>query len=85
MRGIIKSLEALDRTPVGNVSDLSIKAGNGKITIKWADPQDENWKGTKLVYKLGSYPTNINDGIQILDNKEKDKYKENGFTKEEKI
>lgn len=70
-----------------NVSNLDIKVGNGKVEILWSDPQDTvvdeqkicTWKGTKLVYKTGSYPQNIKDGVLLVDNKERDKYKTNGF------
>lgn len=70
-----------------NVSGLKIKAGNQKLTLSWSDPADTVtdgqtlcvWKGTKLVQKIGSFPENIKDGILLLDNQERDKYKTNGF------
>lgn len=71
-----------------NVVNPSLSAGNGSITVLWGDPEDTTidgtvmaeWQGTKLVYKVGAYPTNENDGILAVDNKVKDKYKTNGFT-----
>lgn len=70
-----------------NVSDFSIKVGNGKLTVFWSDPGDTviegqticTWKGTKLIQKVGSYPTNVKDGTQLVDNQVLDNYKENGF------
>lgn len=70
-----------------NVSNASIKVGNGKLTIKWSDPGNTvvdgqllcTWKGTKLVQKAGSFPTNIKDGTVLLDNQVKDAYATNGF------
>ncbi|WP_113674573.1 hypothetical protein [Vallitalea guaymasensis] len=70
-----------------NVSDATIKVGNGKLTIKWSDPGDTvvdgqllcTWEGTKLVQKAGSFPENIKDGTVILDNKVKDAYLSDGF------
>ena len=71
-----------------NVVNPSLSAGNGNITVLWSDPEDTTidgtvmaeWQGTKLVYKVGAYPTNVNDGILAVDNQIKDQYKTNGFT-----
>ena len=71
-----------------NVVNPSLSAGNGSITVLWGDPEDTTidgtvmaeWQGTKLVYKVGAYPTNVNDGILAVDNQIKDQYKTNGFT-----
>lgn len=70
-----------------NVESLKIKTGNGKVTIYWSDPSDTifdeqvvcTWKGTKLIYKAGSYPENIKDGVLVLDNQMRDAYKTEGF------
>lgn len=70
-----------------NVSDISLKTGNTKLTIAWSDPSDTiiegqtlcTWKGTKLVQKVGSFPENPKDGTLILDNQTRDKYKTSGF------
>ena len=71
-----------------NVVNPSLSIGNGSITVLWGDPEDTTidgtvmaeWRGTKLVYKVGSYPTNVNDGTLAVDNQVKDQYKTNGFT-----
>ena len=71
-----------------NVVNPSLSIGNGSITVLWGDPEDTTidgtvmaeWQGTKLVYKVGSYPTNVNDGTLAVDNQVKDQYKTTGFT-----
>ena len=71
-----------------NVVNPSLNTGNGSITVLWGDPEDTTidgtvmaeWQGTKLVYKVGAYPTNVNDGTLAVDNQVKDQYKTNGFT-----
>lgn len=71
-----------------NVVNPSLITGNGKITVLWGDPENTiidgtvmaEWQGTKLVYKVGSYPTTVNDGTLAVDNQIKDQYKTNGFT-----
>jgi len=70
-----------------NVSDLSLKVGNQKLTIKWSDPGNTvvdgqilcTWKGTKLVMKAGAYPETEKDGTVIVDNQTLNQYKTNGF------
>ena len=70
-----------------NVVGPKVKIGNAKLTIAWGDPGDTvvggqticTWKGTKLVQKAGSFPTNIKDGTVLLDNQVKDAYATNGF------
>ena len=71
-----------------NVVNPALSVGNGSITVLWGDPEDTTidgtvmaeWRGTKLVYKVGSYPTNVNDGTLAVDNQVKDQYKTTGFT-----
>ena len=70
-----------------DVINAKVKVGNQKLTISWGDPDNTVvdghticiWKGTKLVQKVGSYPENVKDGILLVDNQEKDKYKNSGF------
>lgn len=69
------------------VQIIKITGAVGKTAIWWSDPQDTTldaivfvkWAGTLVVRKEGSAPINEKDGIIILDNKERDKYKENPF------
>lgn len=71
----------------GDCTDISVKAGNGKLTIFWSDPEDITadgqvvcrWAGTKLVQKAGSYPKNPKDGVVLANNQTRDAYKDNGF------
>lgn len=70
-----------------NVIYPRIISGNEKLTIYWNDPGDTivdgqllcTWKGTKLVRKIGSYPENVRDGVQLLDNQVLNAYGINGF------
>lgn len=70
-----------------NVVEPKVKIGNGQLTILWSDPADTvvsgqtlcTWKGTKLIQKIGAFPESVKDGVQLVDNQERDAYKENGF------
>jgi hypothetical protein len=64
----------------GNVSGINIAPGSGVLKIKFTDPDDTAWAGTKVVMKAGSYPNNERDGTVILDNTTKNTYSENPFT-----
>lgn len=74
--------------PVGPCTSISATPGNGSITIKWTDPSDvivgettiATWSGTKLLYKAGSYPENVNDGILVVDSKVRNQYSSTGYT-----
>lgn len=70
-----------------NVSNLKVKVGNGCLFVCWNDPSDTiieeqllcTWKGTKLVMKQGAFPEDAKDGILLVDNQVRDKYKTDGF------
>ena len=70
-----------------DVSDLSASAGNTQVTVLWSDPADSviegvtlsKWAGSKLVRKEGAYPTNVTDGVLLVDNKTRDTYKTTGY------
>ena len=57
------------KNPVINTRGTTVK-------LKWQDPDDTildnqylcTWAGTKIVKKLGSYPTKEDDGILVVDN-----------------
>lgn len=58
------------------------------VVLKGADPDDTKtaegtiakWQGTKIVRKVGSYPTKVSDGTLVVDYQVKDQYKTTGFT-----
>ena len=74
--------------PIGNVLNLKINNGSKNATIYWSDPDDSiynniilsTWSSTIIVRKEGSAPTSIKDGIIILENTERNKYKETPYT-----
>lgn len=70
-----------------NVKEPKIKIGNQQLTLFWGDPDDTviegqtlcTWKGTKLIQKVGAFPENVKDGVQLLDNQNRNAYKDSGF------
>lgn len=75
-----------------DISNIKARAGKSKVVISWSDPEDKvvtdktsgevttaKWANTKVVMKTGSYPVNVQDGTLVVDNYERDKYKENGY------
>lgn len=71
----------------GDVKNVDIKSGVGKISIKWTDPDDttyENytfikWKGTILIRKKDSAPSNVNDGVVLINSTIKNQYKDTAY------
>lgn len=70
-----------------NVSGIAVVAGDGTLTVKWSDPDDTvvegqticTWSKTKLVLKVGSYPSNENDGTVVVTNSVRNQYATNGY------
>lgn len=68
-------------------TDIVIKQGNTQLTISWTDPEDTYfegvataiWGGTKLVRKVGSYPTSPDDGTVIVNNTTRNAFASNGY------
>lgn len=58
---------------IGNVSGIATTTGANKIRLTWTDPSNvinngitvASWAGTKVVYKVGSYPTSSEDGTVV--------------------
>lgn len=70
---------------------VSFESAENRVAVKWTDPLDvtiesstgpialATWAGTKLVAKVGSPPTNMNDGITLVDSKVRDQYKATAY------
>ena len=74
--------------PPGDVNIISINSGVKSCRIRFSDPDNSiynnstlaTWKSTIIVRKEGSAPTSIKDGVIVLENTTKNKYKDNYFT-----
>ena len=61
--------------------------GTKSVSLTWSDPDDivvsgaiiAKWKGTKLVRKAGSAPSDETDGTVLLDNQVRDAYASSGY------
>lgn len=70
------------------VNNPTIENANASVIIKWQDPENtvisgstfSTWAGTKLVMKETGYPANPDDGMLVVDNTVRDKYKTTGYT-----
>ena len=68
--------------------NLTAKARDRSIVLKWEDPEDYTttdgkdviWKDTRIVRKADSYPINENDGTIVTESSVKNQYKSNGYT-----
>lgn len=73
--------------PPADMKNINIQIGNQELTLLFEDPDDTvidgvtlvQWAGTKVVRKVGSYPVDEKDGVLVLDNTERNKYKDVGF------
>lgn len=74
--------------PLGEVTEVSAKAGNSKVTLVWTDPADiseslgkdgATWVGTKVVRKIGGAPESPDDGTEVVNEKTRNQYQTDGF------
>ena len=75
--------------PTADVENITAQAvGAGRISLQWTDPEDTvldnavlaSWKSTIIVRKIGEVPQSIDDGVVILENEERNKYKDSPYT-----
>lgn len=56
---------------LADAKNISIEESNKKNILHWTTPNDKDYKGIKIVRKLGSYPTSLKDGTIIVNSTEK--------------
>jgi len=56
-----------DTTPPADVANFTAVDGDGQVTLSWTNPSDDDFVGTKILRKIGGYPTGVTDGTQIYD------------------
>lgn len=74
-----------------SVSGVTLANNKGEATVKWSDPINFKknilgdsvdvaiWDNSKLVRKVGSYPTSVTDGTLVVTNVTRDAYKTTGY------
>lgn len=62
-----------------NVLSITAAAGNASVTIRWTDPEDGDWEGTKIIRKTGGYPKSTADGVLVVDSKTRNQYRDSGL------
>ena len=78
---------SLSGYPVGNVTNFKVVPADTTAAITWTDPDDINtsggavikWNSTRIVRKLGSFPTSEIDGTIVVESTVKNQYKTNEF------
>ena len=65
-----------------NTTNIQVIPDRNSIKLKWSDGKstlNSLWAGTKVVRKIGSPPSTETDGVLIIDNTSRDKYKTTYF------
>lgn len=74
---IQKSLLDYSQFIVEPINNLSVTNGSKKIMLQWSNPDDDNWRGTKIFFGAERYPTisfssqgdlTVSDGFEVYDN-----------------
>ena len=69
-----------NEVPTGNVTGFTATAGYQSVTLKWTDPTAAFWQSTKIVRKIGGYPTDENDGTTVVNSTVRNQYATTGYT-----
>lgn len=69
--------------PPGDMKSVLAVAGMDGVSavLKGVDPDDTlvKWAGTRIVRKVGSYPRNVADGVQVVDYQTRNQYANTGY------
>lgn len=72
--------------PPNNITNFTITSANKSNTLKWTDPADGavsgeyvTWAGTKIIRKVGGYPTSEVDGTLVVISNIRNEYQTTGF------
>lgn len=63
----IDSFAFEDTVPPAPVSNLSLDARDSLIVLRWHNPADADYKGTRVVFKNDTFPVHPDDGTVLLD------------------
>lgn len=81
---ILQGSQGISRS--AQISNLTAIVGSstmGQIQLNWTNPTDTKFKGVRIVYKTGSYPTSATDGTVFYDSNDAttaSTFTKNGFT-----
>ncbi len=57
--GDVVEVPESDTTAPGNVSNLSVSAGDGEVTLSWSNPSDSDFASNTITASPGSYTTTL--------------------------
>ena len=72
---------------LADVTDVTVTSADGKVSLKWTDPDNivyngatlARWTGTLVVRKEGSAPTSKTDGTTVVDSTTKNAYSSTAY------
>lgn len=85
--GVISTVGSGGGLAPSNVKNLRAEATGNSITLFWEDPEDtiiggqlvSTWKGTRILYKVNTYPKTPTDGRLVMDNTIRNQYASTGY------
>lgn len=90
--GEIIDISGGSKYPISPVTSITSTVSTNNITVKWDDPSDlsisvgadivtlSKWAKSVLVMKEGSAPSNINDGVKLVESTIRNQYSTVGYT-----
>ncbi len=59
-------LTLADTTPPSNVFGLTASPGDKQVALTWNNPTESDFAGTRLMRKIGGFPSNSSDGVVLV-------------------
>lgn len=66
--GVNAQATPADVTAPGDVTDFTVTAGSGTISLSWSNPTDLDFQGTLIQYSMSGCPQFATDGSNLYDN-----------------
>jgi hypothetical protein len=63
----LDSFAFLDTIPPFSVSNLSLQSEDSLITLRWINPSDSDYRGSRVIFRNDTFPAHPDDGIILLD------------------
>lgn len=63
------SVVAKDIVPPGIITEFTASPGDGTVALAWVNPVDDDFEKVKIMYKIDSPPTDVNDGESAYEGK----------------
>lgn len=66
---VMVSVTGEDTKPPGVITEFTASPGDGTVALAWVNPVDDDFEKVKIMHKIDSPPTDVNDGESAYEGK----------------